>query len=397
MPQKILIIHGNNDLYGADRILLDLLTRIDRERFTPIVILPSDTRHINRLAPELERSGIHTSFLPLGVMRRRYLAAAKLPGFLFDVLRGAHRLRQVIDEHGIALVHTNTNTIVAGAFAARRAGVPHIWSIHEILTDPAFVRRALHFLIPRLSSRVVTVSQAVRDHMLVDCPQYAHRFCYVRGAIDAQPFLSAGGRDRLRREWGVGEDELLIGMVGRVTRWKGQSVFAEAAQRLSSRRPRQKFVAVGGVFDTEAFYMDRFRQRVRELGLQDRFIINDFRPDVPDVYAALDVFVLPSTLPEPFGLVVLEAMASSRPVVATAPGGPSETVADGETGYLVPPSDPAALAAALERLVADPALRARMGSAGRRRVSESFSMDRYVREFEDLYARTLAGPCSRNG
>jgi glycosyltransferase involved in cell wall biosynthesis len=299
-------------------------------------------------------------------------------------------MRRIMREEQIALVHTNTNTIVSGALAARREGLPHIWSIHEILINPALVRRVLHYLIPRLSTRVVTVSKAVRDHLLSDEPRFAERFEFLRGAIDVEPFLHASGRDRVRRAWNVADDELLIGMVGRVTRWKGQAVFAEAAKRLLDRYPRLKFVAVGGVFDTELFYIERFRQQVRDLGLDPSFVIEDFRPDMPDVFAALDVFVLPSTLPEPFGLVVIEAMASGKPVVATRPGGPSETVADGETGWLVPPSDSVALADALEKLVLDASARARMGAAGRKRACELFSMDRYVSDFEELYARVLA-------
>ena len=390
MPQNILVVHGNNDLYGADKILLDLLVRLDRSRFNPIVVLPTDTQHIGRLSPALNQAGIETLFIDMGVMRRRYLRALKLPGFAMDVLRGKRALRRILRERNIALVQTNTNTILSAALAARSEKLPHIWSVHEITMDPAFVRRTLHYLIPRLATRVVTVSQAVRDHMLKDEPQLASRFEYLRGAIDVQPFLQATGRARVRAEWGVRDDELLVGMVGRVTRWKGQEVFAAAAQRLLAQHPTLKFVAVGGVFDTELFYMERFRKQVADLGLTERFVISDFRNDMPDVYAALDVFVLPSTLPEPFGLVVLEAMASGKPVVASAPGGPSETIADGETGLLVPPSDPAALATALERLIADPELRARMGAAGRKRACELFAMERYVRDFEALYERVLA-------
>jgi glycosyltransferase involved in cell wall biosynthesis len=388
-PHNILVVHGNNDLYGADRILLDLLTRLDRARFRPIVVLPTDTQHINRLSPRLAEAGIETIFLPMGVMRRRYLRAWKLPGFAWDVLAGARRLERIIRERQIALVQTNTNTILSGALAARWAKVPHLWSVHEITTSPGWVRRTLHFLIPRLSARVVTVSRAVRDHMLRDAPRYASRFQYVRGGIDLQPFLNAPGRARVRKEWGIGEEEVLVGMVGRVTTWKGQPVFAEAAKQLLDQHRSLKMVAVGGVFDTEAFRMQAFRDQVRKLGIEGRFLISDFRSDMPDVYAALDVFALPSTQPEPFGLVVIEAMASAKPVVATSPGGPSETVVDGETGYLVPPSDPTTLASALEKLVSDPELRARIGAAGRKRACELFGLARYVGEFEELYGQLL--------
>jgi glycosyltransferase involved in cell wall biosynthesis len=388
-PQNILVVHNNNDLYGAEKVLLELLSRLDRSRFNPIVVLPTDTRHINRLSPELARLNIECCFIPLGVLRRKYFKLQRLPLFGIEVLAGVRQLVKLIRQRKIAMVHTNTNTVLSSALAARLTGVPHVWSIHELMVEPPSVRNVLHYLIPRLSTRVVTVSKAVRDHMLKDAPKFKDRFAFVQGGIDVDPFLNATGRQRVRDEWGVRDDEVLIGMAGRVTRWKGQSVFIQAARIIARRHPQVKFVAVGGVFDTEKFYMERFQQEVREAGLADQFTINDFRSDMPDVFAAYDIFVLPSTLPEPFGLVVIEAMAAGKPVVATAPGGPSETVAEGETGYLVPPSDPQAIAAALEKFLANPQERARAGEAGRSRACELFSLPRYVKEFEDLYASLI--------
>jgi len=388
-PQNILVVHNNNDFYGAEKVLLELLSRLDRSRFVPIVVLPTDTRHINRLSPELARLNIECCFIPLGVLRRKYFKLQKLPRFGFEVLAGVRQLVRLIRKRHIALVHTNTNTILASPLAARLTRVPHIWSIHELMVEPATVRNALHYMIPRLSTRVVTVSQAVRDHMLKDAEKFANRFAFVRGAIDVEPFLNAKGRARVRAEWGVRDDEVLIGMAGRVTRWKGQSIFVQAARLIAARHAEAKFAAVGGVFDTEKFYMDRFRKEVCDAGLENKLIINDFRADMPDVFAAFDIFVLPSILPEPFGLVVIEAMASGKPVVATAPGGPSETVVDGETGFLVPPSDAPAIARALEVLLADPPKRTSMGDAGRRRAREMFSLPRYVTEFEELYDAVL--------
>jgi glycosyltransferase involved in cell wall biosynthesis len=388
-PQNILVVHNNNDFYGAEKVLLELLSRLDRSRFVPIVVLPTDTRHINRLSPELAKLNIECCFIPLGVLRRKYFKLQKLPRFSFEVLAGVRQLVRLIHKRNIVLVHTNTNTILASPLAARLTRVPHVWSIHELMVEPATVRSALHYMIPRFSTRVVTVSQAVRDHMLKDAAKFADRFTFVRGAIDVEPFLTAKGRARVRAEWGVREGEVLIGMAGRVTRWKGQSIFVQAAKRIAERHPQAKFAAVGGVFDTEKFYMDRFRKEVHDAGLDNNLTVNDFRADMPDVFAAFDIFVLPSILPEPFGLVVIEAMASGKPVVATAPGGPSETVVDGETGFLVPPSDASAIAKALEVLLADPQKRISMGDAGRRRAREVFALPRYVAEFEELYDSVL--------
>jgi glycosyltransferase involved in cell wall biosynthesis len=390
-PQNILIVHNNNDLYGGDKVLLELLGRLDRRRFVPFVVLPLDTRHINRFTPQLDKFGIEYCFIHLGVLRRRYFKPARVPRFALEVASGTRTILGMIKKRNITLVHTNTNTILAGAIAARLAGLPHVWSIHELILEPALVRASLHFVIPRMATKVVTVSRAVRDHMLKDTPGYANRFEFIAGSIDVEPFVNATGRACVRKQWGVADDEVLVGMAGRVTRWKGQTEFAEMAKLLLSRQPKVKFAAVGGVFDNETAYLESFQQHVRELGIEQNLIIEDFRGDMPSVFAAFDIFVLPSILPEPFGLVVIEAMASGKPVVATAPGGPAETVAEGETGYLVEPGQPEKMAAAVEQLLTDTDKRARMGEAGRRRACAAFSLPRYVKEFEELYNRLIRG------
>jgi glycosyltransferase involved in cell wall biosynthesis len=389
-PKNILMVHANNDFYGAEKTLFELLRALKPRSFYPIVVLPSDTRHINRLSRELEKCGIEYHFLGLGVLRRKYFKIWRLPRFGIEVLAAARSLARLVRERDIALIHTNTSAVLPGAFAARMTKRPHIWSVHELLVEPALVRNVLHFMVPRLSTRVVTMSVAVRDHMLKDAPQFADRFELIVGAVDVQPFVHAGGRERLREEWGIGDDEILIGMAGRVARWKGQSVFAEAARLILEKHANVKFVAVGGVFDKDVFYMDQFKKKVRDLGIESKFIINDFRSDMPSVLAAYDIFVLPSTWPEPFGLVLVEAMASGKPAVATAPGGPSEIVVDGETGYLVPPSSPEDIAAAIEKLLPDPQKCRRMGEAGRERACKMFTISRYAQEFEDLYAKVLS-------
>src|SRR5579859_258232 len=113
-PAHILVVHNNNDLYGGDKVLLELLARMDRTRFIPFVVLPADTRHINRFSPHLDRLGIEYRFVPLGVLRRRYFKLWRLPRFAFEVLTGSRALRRIIQEKKIVLVHTNTNTILAG-------------------------------------------------------------------------------------------------------------------------------------------------------------------------------------------------------------------------------------------------------------------------------------------
>ncbi|NOZ72909.1 MAG: glycosyltransferase family 4 protein, partial [Chloroflexi bacterium] len=128
----------------------------------------------------------------------------------------------------------------------------------------------------------------------------------------------------------------------------------------------------------------------QELGIASHLIWAGYRRDMPQILAALDIVVVPSTRPEPFGMVVIEAMASGRPVIATRHGGPRETIKEGETGYLVSPQHPSEMRTALVRLATQPPLRQQLGAAGRQRVIQQFSYPRHIAAFEQLYLDMLA-------
>ncbi len=385
-PANILFVHNNNDLYGADAFLLEIIKRLDRRRFCPIVVLPEDVRHINRLSVELEKNGIEYKFLRLGVMRRKYFTPLRILQYFADLLMGVFALAALIRRRKVAAVHSNTITVVAGALAALLTRTPHLWHIHEIIVDPAWMRRAMHWLVPRMSRVVVCVSNAVRNHISADNPARAHKLQVIHVGIDAERFSAKAASERIRAEFGIDQEAALVGMVGKVCRWKGQLVFASAARRVLERFPQTHFLAVGGVFDKEQYYMDRFRSEVQRLGVAHAFHIADFRKDIRDVMDAFDVFVLPSTQPDPCPAVVLEAMAAGKPVIATAHGGPLEIVVHGETGYLVPPNDAEELAARINELLETPHVRKAFGEAARRRVQQHFHIRRFMIEIESLYA-----------
>jgi len=395
--KSILFVHGNNDLYGAEVVLLQLLRRLDRSRFCPIVVLPTDTKHIHRLSACLDQEGIEYHYVRMGILRRKYFHAMGLVRFWIDFVFGIVSLVAFIRQRRVALVHSNTIAVLCGAFAATITRTPHVWHVHEIIVDPVILRRFLHFLACHLSRAVVTLSGAVRNHVLKDCAGHSNKIHIIHDGIEMERFATSGHGEEVRGNYGIPSEALLVGMVGRVCRWKGQFLFLQAAKLVLERRPGTYFLAVGGVFDDETFYLDQFHEAVENSGLRQNFVISDFRADIPDVLSALDIFVLPSTQPEPFGMVILEAMAAGKPVVAAAHGGPIEIVADNQTGYLVPPKDAQALASAIMRLAERPSLMAAMGAAGRHRAWEHFHVDRYVADFEYLYTELLSGEVGSPG
>ena len=158
---------------------------------------------------------------------------------------------------------------------------------------------------------------------------------------------------------------LCVGILGNIQEWKGQRVVVEAMAKIAAEHPTAHCLIVGGVHRAGEEYAAALRRRCSELGLDGRVHFVGFREDVPDVIHALDVVVHASVRPEPFGRVILEGMLMGKPVVATAAGGVTELIEDGETGFLVPPGDVDALAQRLHRLLAAPDLRRAVGTQAR--------------------------------
>jgi glycosyltransferase involved in cell wall biosynthesis len=176
----------------------------------------------------------------------------------------------------------------------------------------------------------------------------------------------------------------LIGMVGRVNPGKGQDVFLQAAQHLLKEFPEAYFVSIGEAFAGEV-YSDALRAEIKLSGLEKRFLVTGFRRDIAAILSSLDVFVSPSVHPEGFGLSLLEAMASGKPVVATAHGGSLEMIEDGVNGFLVPPGDAEALAARVSDCLRDPARSGEMGRRARQTAMSRFTVERYLERIEAVY------------
>jgi len=184
----------------------------------------------------------------------------------------------------------------------------------------------------------------------------------------------------------------VVGCVGRIKlQRKGQEVFLRAAGLLKARGVRAKWLVVGAPFPGNESHLKALHDIVREHGLLEDVVFTGELPDPRPAYAAMSVFVLPSAQPEPFGGVVMEAMCMGLPVIATNIGGSIEQVADGESGWLVPPGDPVALADKLETLLRDETLRAQFGAAGRRRIAEHFTLSGMVEKIADVYEECRSG------
>jgi glycosyltransferase involved in cell wall biosynthesis len=383
--RKVLLVHSGASLYGSDRCLLAIACGLDTRRYVPVVALPRE----GPLLTELARHKVETHVLPIAVLRRIYAPsyACRLAGQMPISVRGLGRF---MEARGVSLVHTNASSVLSSGPAARLRGLPHICHVREIPRLPRPVRRLCARFVSWESDRVIVDSRAVREQFLGDLvPDSKTRL--IHDAINLESFRGLPPRAAAKSQIGMPPGGPLIGTVGRVTPWKGHRSFVEAAGLIAGRVPEANFVVVGDV-DTRLNrrYRRQLEARAQELGLSQRMRFVGFREDVSVYLAAMDVFVLPSSAPEPFGRVVLEAMASGTPVVATAHGGPVEVLEGGRCGLLVPPNDERALAEAVERLLEDAELGARLAGEAMSRVQD-FGVERHVQAVEAVYDELLGG------
>ncbi len=291
------------------------------------------------------------------------------------------------------VIHSDFHTLPFALPASRRLGVPLIFTCYGWWFRPRPWQRGFYRNGPQT---ILAISEAVRRGFLGDPPfMPPERVQVLHLGVDTSLFRPRPEeRPELRRALDLPPESPLVTLLARYQSVKGQDVFLQSCARIARQRPEARFVVAGenifGGAGDEAFKRRIYRQAQSEPLLRDRVRFLGWVPGPERLLAASDVVVCSSRF-ESFGMVLVEAMASGVPVVSTRVGGPGETVADGETGYLVPPGRPDLIAARVLALLADSDLRGRMGTAGRARVVERFELRRYAAGFSEI-VESLAVP-----
>lgn len=391
---RLLVVSHAVDIGGAERAIILKLSNINRDIFAPSFACPFE----GPLTNELKKLGIdvylgHPSRRLLDI-RRRSLGQNRLSILLSPVafLESVVRLSRLIRREKFDLVLTDSaKADIYGTLAGWLAHRPVMSYIHDIFEAPVFSDLNLLLLrtfLSHFASRIVSNSEACKKALVdLGVPEYKIQTVYY--GIDMEIARKTRKAADVRMEFGIDPDAPVAGMVGRLVGWKGPDYFIKAAARVTEAVPEARFLVVGDAIHGKKSYVDTLKSLCNELGLADRIVFTGFRDDVRDIMSAMDVMVHASIFPEPFGCVLIEAMAEERPVVATAGGGVSEIVEDGVTGLLVPPRDVEAMAEAITTIFRDRNRAREMGAAGLRRVSESFSVERMMRGMEREMLKAL--------
>ena len=385
MKKNILFLHAGAEMYGADKVMLDLIKRLDKTEYQPLVILP--TKGV--LVDALKNEGVNVMVMPYPIMRRKYFNLKGIIQYGFNLVKYINKIASIAKKHHIDLIHTNTAATLEGGFVSRKLHIPHLWSIHEIIVSPKIMYTVTSKLIAKYSSITITDSKAVKDHL--DASGYFKKDAVkvIYNGVDSKRFKPENDCVYLYDEWKIPKGARIIGMMGRVNSWKGQGDFLKAANVIMAKYPDVYTVFVGSAFEGEEWREKELAEAIEQSPYNERIVNVGYRTDSEGIYKLYDVFVLPSTNPDPLPTVVLEAMATGKPVVGYKHGGVCEMVKDGYNGLLAEVRNPEDLAAKIESLLIDENRRKEMGENSRKRLLENFSIEAYVQNYSNEYDRLI--------
>jgi glycosyltransferase involved in cell wall biosynthesis len=326
------------------------------------------------------------------------LAERRIPlqEYRVTTFRGVNAIRQQarfardVRRHGIDIVHTYS--FYGNVFAippARFSAPVVVASVRDrgLYLTPMQKRVQRH--VCRLADRVLVNAEAVKTWLVNDGFSPA-RITVIPNGVDLSRFSTRANPGAVRRSLGLPEDARLVAVVSRLHRLKGIEDFLDAAALIAATHPDARFLVVGEPSPVDnVAYLDELSERAQRLGIGDRVLFTGLRDDVPALLSAVDVSVMPS-LNEALSNVLLESMAAGAPVVATDVGGTTEALQPERNGILIPPSNPAAMAAAIDRLLSDPQLARGLGARARQAIADKFSLDRMVAATAAIYEELLA-------
>lgn len=387
--KSILFIHQSAELYGSDKTMLYFLSELDKTKYFPVIVLPFD----GPLKVELEKKNIKVVIAPVLKLYRKMFTPKNMLLFFKEYKKGIKVLDELNKEHNFKLVYSHTLAALIGIIFAKKRQIKHLWHVQEIIAKPKIFNIGFKKLLSKKSNhKVVYDSIATMNFWIKGNKSLAAKSEAVWNGIETDnvPTFSIERIQEVRCNFfKASEDEIVIALVGRINSWKGQQLLLKAFNILSKTNKNIKLVYLGSAPPNQEIFEIELKDKIKEYKLDKRVIIIPFQKEISKFWNSIDIAVVPSTEPEPFGMVVIEAMLAKKPVVASNHGGPTEIVIDNYTGFLFEPNDFESLANALNKLINDKQMRIDYGKHGYQRVLEKFSLKSHVSYFEKIFEELI--------
>ncbi|MDP8567781.1 glycosyltransferase family 4 protein [Methylophilus aquaticus] len=373
ITKKVLIVNQSAELYGSDRSLLDLLTILPTSGYQPVVVLPEQ----GPLLEKIRALGIEVYVFEIFKLSRsifKLSTLVKMPFTLYRVFKDLSRLNRL---HQFDLSYTNTLAVLGLPLWARMHRIPHIWHVREIIETPRFVSSVYKKIVPLLSDHIVCNSKNTLEWL--EPPDHVSSHVIWNG-IEATRRIFRNPYQTLSAPLPV------VLLAGRINHWKGQDLLLAASVQNFKSGNLYNLVFLGSAAEGQEALVSALRESIKQSGFEKYIQHVDFVSDATPYYQHADLVVVPSTKPEPFGRVAIEAMACAKPVLAASHGGLIEIVQHQRTGLLFTPNSITELANCLKVLVSDAQMRLAFGEAGQIRQAAYFSLQAYQSKLLAVFA-----------
>ena len=256
--ENILYLHAGAEMYGADKILLELVSRLNPKRFHPIVVLPEH----GILEKRLKENNIETYVIPYPILRRKYFNVRGIWQYVSTYYFASKRIEKLVKKKNVSLIHVNTAAVLEGIYLKKKLKVKMVWHIHEIILSPAIVGKALNYLVGKYSDQCIAVSEAVKNNLLKSGYFKPNQIDVIYNGVDSHKFAPSLDSSYLYSEWNIPKNAIKVGMIGRVNAWKGQDHFLKALTPLLNQYPNLYLFIIGSAFRGQEWRVNKLKEEI---------------------------------------------------------------------------------------------------------------------------------------
>lgn len=255
--KNILYLHAGAEMYGADKILLELVTGLDKSKFHPIVVLPND----GILKDKLIENGIETYVVHYPILRRKYFNLKGIINYGLNYFGKSNEIVKFLKNKRIDIIHANTTAVLEGIYLKKKLKCKLVWHVHEIILKPAIINKTISYLIGKYADKCVAVSKAVKKHLIDSKFIDEDKVEVIYNGVDTERFNPNVENKYLYKEWNIPDEAIKVGMIGRVNAWKGQNDFLDAAEELLKKYSNLYIFIVGSAFAGEEWRVDELKKK----------------------------------------------------------------------------------------------------------------------------------------
>ena len=378
---KTIYLHGSPDYYGSGKVLLEIL-RIPGNASNALVIFP----HEGPLCAAIRSMGIPMYIINMGVLRRKYLSPWGIAGRIFCWIRSAIQIRKIIRREKVDRIYINSLNIVIGPWLKTQKDLPLIWHLHEIIEQPNLLYLFLHRLLQKADT-IIAVSKATKAHWEKRPLPTPIQLLYNGFSFALTP-SNATAPITTHQALPI-TNSIVLGMIGRIQHWKGQSYLLSIIQELIllpdfKKIGSFKVLIAGDAYPGYEYLARELQEEIQEKKLTAYVEYLGYVEDIPSLLQQLDLLIVPSLKPDPLPTVVLEAMFAQKAVVSTPQGGCLEMIEENVTGFFIPLEDDKASGQILLDLLLQKNKLEEAGRQGQKRAHALFSLEAFQRGWRKI-------------